>query len=206
MAVAVRSEATLRWCEDEVRVDRRLWPPCTRVTSLKPTMQERLLGSALSQLHGRKAAKLKRTLMPEQLSRGLLEGVYRNRWIAWAHPNGTRAGTADPDAAGEDGAAVAQALSAAPESLGASISAIVSRAEFRTRIVDAAKPAQCTVPLQAMADAVEWRGESVRCHAQQAGRSRTSCQRGAADDIIGTESQKDCLLTEASRCLRRMTD
>ena len=190
-----------------MRVDRRLWPPCTRVTSLKPTMQERLLGSALSQLHGRIEGCQAQTHAHARTAQQWTPRGSLQESIAWAHPNGTRAGTADPDAAGEDGAAVAQALSAAPESLGASISAIVSRAEFRTRIVDAASPAaQCTVPLQAMADAVEWRGESVRCHAQQAGWSRTSCQRGAADDIIGTESQKDCLLTEASRCLRRMTD
>ena len=74
--MAVRSEATLRWCEDEVRVDRRLWPPCTRVTSLKPTMQERLLGSALSQSHGRTAAKLKRT--PGRAAQQWTEEVYRN--------------------------------------------------------------------------------------------------------------------------------
>ena len=194
----------MRWCEDEVRIDRRLWPPCTRVTSLKPrksSSSARLGALTVARTQGCQAQTHAR---PNSTAGGRAS---LQEWIAWAHPNGTRAGTADPDGAGEDGAAVAQALSAAPESLGASISAMVSRAEFRTRIVDAASPAaQCTVPLQAMADAVTWRGESVRCHAQQAGWSRTSCQRGAADDIIGPKSQQDCLLTEASRCLRRMTD
>jgi hypothetical protein len=151
----------LRWCEDEVRVDRRLWPPCTRVTSLKPTMQERLLGSALSQLHGRIEGCQAQTHAHARTAQQWTPRGSLQESIAWAHPNGTRAGTADPDGAGEEGAAVAQALSATPESLGASISAIVSRAEFRTRIVDAAsrRSARCHSKRWQM----PWSGEARAC-------------------------------------------